>query len=61
MAEGVEGLTRDKTCKPGKPPPTGTVQRVVNLALGPLPGVDRPDAGESRRGEPAFGRSRLGK
>jgi hypothetical protein len=38
MAEGVEGLTRDKTCKPGKPPPTGTVQRVVNLALGPLPG-----------------------
>jgi hypothetical protein len=27
MAEGVEGLTRDKTRKPGKPPlPTGTVQ-----------------------------------
>ncbi len=39
MAEGVEGLTRDKTRKPGKPPlPTGTVQRVVNLTLGPLPG-----------------------
>jgi hypothetical protein len=38
MAEGVEELTRDKTCKPGKPPPTGTVQRVVNLALEPLPG-----------------------
>ena len=29
MAEGVDGLTRDKTRKPGKPPlPTGTVQRV---------------------------------
>ena len=39
MAEGVEGLTRDKTRKPGKPPlPTGTVQRVVDLALGPPPG-----------------------
>jgi hypothetical protein len=34
MAEGVEGLTRDKTRKPG----TGTVQRVVDPALGPLPG-----------------------
>ena len=39
MAEGVEGLTRDKTRKPGKPPlPTGSVQRVVDLALGPPPG-----------------------
>src|SRR5713226_9321119 len=39
MAEGVEGLTRDKTRKPGKQPlPTGTVQRVVDLALGPAPG-----------------------
>lgn len=39
MAEGVVGLTRDKTRKPGKPPlPTGTVQRVVDLALGPPPG-----------------------
>jgi transposase len=39
MAEGVEGLTRDKTRKPGKPPlPTGTVQRVVDLALGSPPG-----------------------
>ena len=39
MAEGVEGLTRDKTRKPGKQPlPTGTVQRVVDLALGPPPG-----------------------
>jgi hypothetical protein len=32
----LEGLTRDKTRKPGKQPlPTGTVQRVVDLALGP--------------------------
>lgn len=52
MAEGIEGLTRDKTRNPGKQPlPTGTVHRVVDLALGagrnnPL---DRPDAGESRR------------
>ncbi len=39
MAEGVAGLTRDKTRKPGKPPlPASTVQRVVDLALGPPPG-----------------------
>jgi transposase len=39
MAEGVEGLTRDKTRKPGKQPlPTATVQRVVDLTLGPPPG-----------------------
>jgi transposase len=39
MAEGVAGLTRDKTRKPGKPPlPATTVQRVVDLALGPPPG-----------------------
>ena len=39
MAEGVEGLTRDKTRKPGKQPlPTRTVQRVVDLTLGPPPG-----------------------
>jgi len=39
MAEGVEGLLRDKTRKPGKPPlPPHTVQRVVDLALGPPPG-----------------------
>ena len=41
MAEGVEGLTRDKTRKPGKQPlPPGTVQRVVDLALGPPPGEE---------------------
>ena len=39
MTEGVDGLTRDKTRKPGKPPlPAATVQRVVALALGPAPG-----------------------
>src|ERR1700737_2694230 len=39
MAEGVEGLLRDKSRKPGKPPlPPNTVQRVVDLALGPPPG-----------------------
>jgi transposase len=39
MAEGVAGLTRDKTRKPGKQPlPTTTVQKVVELALGPPPG-----------------------
>src|SRR5712672_3624747 len=39
MAEGVEGLLRDKTRKPGKPPlSSGPVQRVVDLALGPPPG-----------------------
>jgi Homeodomain-like domain len=38
MMEGVEGLTRDKTRKPGKPPlPAATVRRVVDLALGPPP------------------------
>ena len=39
MREGVDGLTRDKTRKPGKKPlPAARVQRVVDLALGPPPG-----------------------
>jgi len=39
MAEGVDGLVRDKTRKPGKPPlPNATVQRVVDVALAPPPG-----------------------
>ena len=39
MLEGVDGLLRDKTRKPGKPPlPAETVQRVVDLVLGPPPG-----------------------
>jgi len=39
MTEGVAGLTRDKTRKPGKPPlPAATVQRIVDLALSPPSG-----------------------
>lgn len=39
MEEGVAGLVRDKTRKPGKKPlPASTVQRVVDLVLGPPPG-----------------------
>jgi hypothetical protein len=39
MAEGVEGLLRDKARKTSKPPlPPDTVRRVVDLALGPPPG-----------------------
>src|SRR5437016_5862144 len=39
MAEGVDGLLRDKTRKPGKPPlPAATVQQVIDLVTGPPPG-----------------------
>jgi transposase len=39
MTEGVAGLTRDKTRKPGKPPlPAATVQKVMDLAIGSPPG-----------------------
>src|SRR5258708_35346455 len=39
MAEGVEGLLRGKTRKPGKPPlSTGPVEQGVNLAVGAPPG-----------------------
>src|SRR6202142_1287682 len=39
MQEGVDGLLRDKTRKPGKAPlPTATVQYVIDLVLGPPPG-----------------------
>jgi DDE superfamily endonuclease/Homeodomain-like domain len=39
MLEGVDGLLRDKTRKPGKPPlPAVTVQRVIDLVSGPPPG-----------------------
>ena len=38
MAEGVDGLTRHRTRKPGKQPlPATVVQRVVDLTLGPPP------------------------
>jgi hypothetical protein len=60
MAEGVGGLTRDKTRTPGKRPLSpDTVQRVVDVAPGPPPGeekpTDRSDAGESGGSEPAIG------
>lgn len=53
MAEGVEGLARDKTRKPGKPPlPPDTVRRVVDQALGPPPGEATHWTGhEGGRGE----------
>jgi hypothetical protein len=39
MAEGVEGLVRDKSRKPDKEPlPPSTVKRVIDLALAPPPG-----------------------
>src|SRR2546428_6660351 len=39
MGQGVDGLLRDKTRKPGKPPlPAATVQKVVDLVTGPPPG-----------------------
>src|SRR5436189_6326663 len=38
MAEGVDGLLRDKTRKPGKAPlPGETVQLVIDLVTGPPP------------------------
>ena len=51
MAEGVDGLARDKTRKPGKTPlPESAVRRVIDLGAfaaarrdDPL---DRPDAGQ---------------
>ena len=50
MAEGVEGLTRDKTRLPGKQPlSTDTVQRVVDLALGPPPGEESVECWRKRR------------
>src|SRR6516164_4638838 len=39
MREGVDGLLRDKTRKPGKPSlPAATVQRVIDLVTGAPPG-----------------------
>ena len=39
MQEGVDGLLRDKTRKPGKPPlPAETVRRVLDLTLADPPG-----------------------
>ena len=39
MAEGVDGLLRDKTRRPGKPPlPAATVEKVIDLVTKPPPG-----------------------
>src|SRR6266436_3827517 len=39
MEQGVDGLLRDKTRKPGKPPlPAATVQKVIDLVSGPPAG-----------------------
>ena len=39
MQEGVDGLLRDKTRKPGKAPlPAETIQRVIDLTLADPPG-----------------------
>jgi hypothetical protein len=37
MAEGVEGLLREKTRKPGKPLSSDTMQRVVDFGIGADP------------------------
>jgi hypothetical protein len=60
MAEGVDGLTRDKTRRPGKPPlPAATVQRVLDLAAGATAGrgdpLDRPNARQGGGSELALG------
>jgi hypothetical protein len=34
MKEGVGGLLRDKTRKPGKPLPAATVEKVIGLVIG---------------------------
>jgi hypothetical protein len=51
--EGPDGLLRDKTRKPGKPPiPAGTVARVVALTCGePPPGVTHWTGDGDRSGE----------
>ena len=57
MAEGVEGLTRDKTRKPGKKPlPAAAVQNVVDLALGPPPGSTASSPIPTQTPNPSFGR-----
>jgi hypothetical protein len=58
MAQGVEGLTRDKTRKPGKKPhAAATEQNVVGFALGPPSGeathwTGRIRGGLAQRGAP---------
>src|SRR3712207_9247679 len=50
MAEGVDGLLRDKTRPPGTPPlPAATVERVVELTLGEPPGEATHWTGQDRK------------
>ena len=64
MQEGVEGFLRDKTRKPGKPPlPSARVQRVIELALGPVQGegtLDGPNIGEGSGHQLALGATHPG-
>jgi hypothetical protein len=59
MREGIDGLLRDKTRKPGKPSlPAETVQRVLDLTLADPPGEAthwsvRAKGGRHRRGQRA--------
>src|SRR5262247_3506655 len=60
MAEGVTGLTRDKTRKPGKKPPAGRHRAAgrrsgAGTADGRSNPLDRPDAGEGGACELAVG------
>jgi Winged helix-turn helix len=65
MRQGVAGLLRDKTRKPGLPPlPSALVDRVVELTLGGAAGggdtLDRPGDGGSERHLAALGAAHLG-
>ena len=56
MAEGVAGLTRDKTRKPGKPPlPAAGGRSGARPAALPSNPLDRPDAGQGSGHQPAIG------
>ena len=65
MHEGVEGLLRGKTRKPGKPHlPTEVVQRVIDLTFcepsGEVTHLTRGGAGRSHRHQLALGPAHLG-
>jgi hypothetical protein len=65
MAEGVSGLTRDKTRKPGKPPlPAATRAAGHRLGAWTSAGrddaLDRANAGEGSGREPALGAAHPG-
>src|SRR6266699_583700 len=55
MEEGVDGLLRDKTRKPGKAPlPAETVQLVIGLVTGPPPGEATHWTGRKLSNDPKF-------